>query len=289
MNFLQRYGNFFLFLVMEIYAISLVARYNRKQNEIYQSSANIVVGTVYENFSSVRRFFSVSQIADSLATENSRLKTTLESTKYLVPVSKGTVIFPLDTSTIRPDTTQKKDVLQQFNYLSAEVVNNSINRNENYITINRGRLQGIHPNMAVISATGIVGIVRNNITDHYAQVISILNKRISISAMIKRNRYFGSLVWRGGNPKEMILESIPKHADIVKGDSIVTSGFSEMFPGGIFIGRVTEVKIESGSNSFTLTVELNNDISNEAYVYVIDNLLYQELNKINEDIAPKKR
>jgi rod shape-determining protein MreC len=237
---------------MEIYAISLVARYNRKQNEIYQSSANIVVGTVYENFSSVRRFFSVSQIADSLATENSRLKTTLESTKYLVPVSKGTVIFPLDTSTIRPDTTQKKDVLQQFNYLSAEVVNNSINRNENYITINRGRLQGI-------------------------------------SAMIKRNRYFGSLVWRGGNPKEMILESIPKHADIVKGDSIVTSGFSEMFPGGIFIGRVTEVKIESGSNSFTLTVELNNDISNEAYVYVIDNLLYQELNKINEDIAPKKR
>ena len=87
----------------------------------------------------------------------------------------------------------------------------------------------------------------------------------------------------------MILESIPKHADIFKGDSIVTSGFSEMFPGDIFIGRVSDVKIESGSNSYTLTIELNNDISNEAYVYVIDNLFFQELTKINEEVIPKKR
>ena len=280
MNFLIRYGNFFLFVILESFALYLVAQ-NKKQNEIYQTSANLLTGTVYEKFSSVRKFFSIQEIADSLAKENANLKTQLESSKYIITDQRGSVRFPLDTSTIRPDTAQKKDVIQQFTYINAEVVNNSIARQENYLTINRGSNHGVKVGMGVICPDGIVGVVRS-VTPHFSQIMSILNKRQSISAMIKRNRYFGSLVWntRNMNPQIMTLESIPKHGDVVKGDTIITSGFSEIFPGEIRIGTVKDFRIEGGSNFYSIDVELYNNMSNIRYVYVVENLMISEFTEL---------
>jgi rod shape-determining protein MreC len=274
MNFLARYGNFLLFLVLEFYAFYLVAQYNKKPNEIYQSSANLVTGYVYENASTIRNYFSMQAVADSLARENAELRSQLEASKYIAVQERGVVRFPLDTSTVRPDTAHSKDVIQQFNYIAAEVTSNSVSRNDNYMTINRGSNNGIKMGMAVISPDGIVGIVRN-VTPHYAQVMSILNKRISITAMIKRNRYFGSLVWDGIDPRIMTLDNIPKHADVIKGDTIMTSGFSEAFPGEIRIGRVVDFRVKNGFHS--IDVELWNDLSNIRYVYVVENLMQAEL------------
>ncbi len=280
MNFLIRYGNFFLFVILEGFALYLVAQ-NKKQNEIYQTSANLLTGTVYEKFSSVRKFFSIQEIADSLAKENANLKTQLESSKYIITDQRGSVRFPLDTSTIRPDTAQKKDVIQQFTYINAEVINNSIARQENFLTINRGSNHGVKVGMGVICPDGIVGVVRS-VTPHFSQIMSILNKRQSISAMIKRNRYFGSLVWntRNMNPQIMTLESIPKHGDVVKGDTIITSGFSEIFPGEIRIGTIKDFRIEGGSNFYSIDVELYNNMSNIRYVYVVENLMISEFTEL---------
>lgn len=282
MNFLLRYGNFFLFAILEIFALYLVTQYNKKQNEIYQSSANLISGFFYENFSTVRKYFSIQELADNLAKENAELRTQLESSKYVTIQQRGTVRFPLDTSTIRPDTSQKKDVLQQFTYIAAEVVKNSIARQDNYLTINRGSNHGIKQGMGVISPDGVVGIV-TNVTPHFSQVMSMLNKRASITAMVRRNRFFGSLVWRGNNPRFMTLESIAKHAEVAKGDTIITSGFSEIFPGELRIGRITDFRIENGSNFYTIDVELWNDLSNIRYVYVIENKLIEELKILNKE------
>ena len=279
MNFLIRYGNFLLFLVLEFYALYMVANYNKKQNEIYQSSANLVSGIMYENASTIRNYFSMQAVADSLARENAVLRAQLEASKYIIVQERGTVRFPLDTSTIRPDTAQKKDVIQQFTYIAAEVISNSISRNDNYMTINRGSIQGVRMGMAVICPDGIVGIVRN-VTPHYAQVMSILNKRMSISAMIKRNRYFGSLIWDGINPQIVTLDNIPKHADVSKGDTITTSGFSDAFPGELRIGRVVDFKVRNGF--YAIDVELSNDLSNIRYVYVVENLMQSELSQFKK-------
>ena len=287
MNFLLRYGNFFLFIILEIFALYLVTQ-NKKQNEIYQSSANLVVGFFYKNFSTVKKYLSIQELADSLARENAELKTQLETSKYVAIQQRGIVFFPLDTSTIRPDTAQKKDVIQKFNYIAAEVTKNSISRQDNYMTINRGSNDGIKQNMGVISPDGIVGIV-TNVTPHYAQVMSILSKRSSISAMIKRNRFFGSLVWRDNNPRQMTLESIEKYAEIVKGDSIMTSGFSDIFPGEIRIGRVADFRIVNGSNFYTIDVDLWADFSNLRYVYVIENKMIEELKMLNSEPVSKKK
>ena len=256
-----------------------MARYNKKQNEIYQSSANLVSGYIYENVSTIRNYFSMQAVADNLARENAELRTQLEASKYIAVQERGIIRFPLDTSTVRPDTTQKKDVIQQFTYISAEVTSNSISRNDNYMTINRGSNLGVQTGMAVISPDGIVGIVRN-VTPHYAQVMSILNKRISISAMIKRNRYFGSLVWDGINPRIMTLENVPKHADLIRGDTIITSGFSDAFPGEVRIGRVVDFRVKNGF--YAIDVELWNDLSNIRYVYVVDNLMLSEFNQFKK-------
>jgi rod shape-determining protein MreC len=278
MNSLLRYGTFFLFLILEGTALYMVGRYNKKQNEIYQSSANLLTGVVYENFSTVRQHFSMRGVADSLARENADLKTQLEASKYITNELRGTVRFPLDTSTIRPDTSQNKDVEQQFTYQAAEVVSNSITRNENYLTINRGSIHGIKRGMGVIAPDGIVGIVQN-VEPHFSQVASILNRRIKISAMIKRNRYFGSMMWHSGNPRIMTLEDIPKHAEVMKGDTIMTTGFGEVFPGELRIGRVVDFRVENGNNSYTIDVELWNDMMVVRYVYVVNNLMVDELKK----------
>lgn len=278
MNFLLRYGTFFLFLILEGTALYMVGRYNKKQNEIYQSSANLLTGVVYENFSTIRQYLSMRSVADSLAHENANLRIQLQTSKYITSELRGTVRFPLDTSTIRPDTTQNKDVEQLFTYQAAEVVSNSISRNENYLTINRGSIHGVRRGMGVIAPDGIVGIVQN-VEPHFSQVASILNRRIKVSAMIKRNRYFGSMMWHSGNPRIMTLEDIPKHAEVMKGDTIMTTGFGEVFPGELRIGRVVDFRVENGNNSYTIDVELSNDMMVVRYVYIVDNLLVQELKK----------
>ena len=279
MNFLLRYGNFLLFLVLEFYALYTVAQYNKKPNAIYQSSANLVSGYIYENASTVRNYFSMQAVADSLARENAELRSQLESSKYIAVQERGTVRFPLDTSMIHPDTAKKKDVIQQFTYVAAEVVNNSVSRNDNYMTINRGSNDGVKMGMGVICPDGIVGIVRN-VTPHYSQIMSLLHKRMNVSAMIQRNRYFGSLVWESSNPRIMTLENIPKHADVVKGDTIITSGFSEAFPGEVRIGRVVDFHVKNGYHS--IDVELWNDLANIRYVYVVENLMLSELSQFKK-------
>jgi rod shape-determining protein MreC len=277
MNFILRYGTFFLFLILEGAALYLVGRYNKQQNEIYQSSANLLTGVVYENFSNIQ-YFSMKDIADSLARENADLKTQLEASKYIVTQQRGAVRFPLDTSTIRPDTAQSKDVIQLFNYQAAEVVSNSIARNDNYLTINRGSIHGVKKGLGAIAPDGLVGIVQN-VEPHFSQVMSLLHRRAKVSAMIKRNRYFGSMMWHSGNPRIMTLEDIPKHAEVMKGDTIITTGFGEVFPGDLRIGRVIDFRVENGNNSYTIDVELWNDLVNVKYVYVVENLMIEELKK----------
>jgi rod shape-determining protein MreC len=286
-NFLLKYGSFFLFLALEGYSLYLVAQYNKDQGEIAQSTINLFTGTVYNNFSGVAKYLTVQEMADSLANENAQLRTLIESSKYNNTLQSGVVRFPLDTSTIRPDTTHTKDVTQQFHYTSAEVINNSVARQENYLILNRGKDHGILPGMGVVSANGIVGIVKN-VSPHYCQIMSLLHKQTSISAMVRRNRYFGSLTWKGGNPRLMSLENVPKHADIVKGDTILTSGYSEIFPGEMQIGIVSNFKVDNGSNFYNIEVTLNNDLSNLRYVYVIGNMMQSELKQLQADPVPIK-
>ncbi|MCP4440103.1 MAG: rod shape-determining protein MreC [Aureispira sp.] len=263
-SFLLKFNSFFVFLLLEIIALFLFFSRNiNSEKRAFISSANGLIGGLYEYSNKVSRYWNLAAVNDSLARENAQLKMLLPNSKFDHLINGGT----------------KQDSLyqQQYQYTEAVVVKNTTNKPNNFITINRGINHKVRDNTGVINATGqgIVGIVRK-VSGNYASVMSILNKDIRISSKIKRNNYPGSLYWEGADTRYMRLESIPKHASIQTGDTIETSGYSITFPKGIMIGTVDSFWLPSGSNFYSINVQLVNDMNNVEYVYVVDDLMREE-------------
>lgn len=255
--FIIRYSAFLLFVLLEIVALVLIVRYNENQRAIFLNSSAVFSGRLYKMADNAYKYSYLQVIADSLANENAHLKTelfNLERTfQHLTGAEK-----PADSC-----------ILEPFRIIDARVINNSINQRNNHFTIDRGSRDGIRNGMGVISPHGIAGII-DHAGEKYSTAISILHSAARISASIKRNNYFGSLVWKEINPAYMILEAIPRQADILVGDTIVTSGYSFIYPRGIFIGTVHRFWTEGGSNYYTIEVRLHEDISRLDRVYVVD-------------------
>jgi rod shape-determining protein MreC len=255
--FIIRYSAFLLFVLLEMIALMLIVRYNDEQRSIFLNSSVIFSGNLYKAADKAYKYSHLQVIADSLANDNARLKTelfNLERTFQHISNSEK----PLDSC-----------ILEPFRIIDARVINNSINQRNNHFTIDKGSKDGIRKGMGVISPHGIAGII-DQVGDQYSSAISILHSAARISASIKRNNFFGSLVWREINPAYMILEAIPRQADIYVGDTIVTSGYSFIYPRGIFIGTVHRFWTEGGSNYYTIEVRLHEDISRLDRVYVVD-------------------
>ena len=253
-----KYGGFLSFLGLEFLCFLLIVRFNSDQQKIWIHSSNYFSGKLYDKFDGVTRYWNLSIVADSLASENARLRAELRDARFQEEILGGTV------------TDEKWQ--QHYSFNAAEIVNNSISRFNNYTTINRGARHGIEPRQGVIDDKGIIGIV-TNVGEYYSSVMSILNKESRIGASLKKNNFFGSLVWQGNDPKVVQLSDVPKHAPVAVGDTIQTSGYSTVFPGGIPIGTVITAEVPQGSNFYKIDVALFNDLSNARYVYVINNLM----------------
>lgn len=264
-----KFGGIFLFFVLEAFCMYLVVQYNKKQNEIFFSSANVASGNIYYTFDKVARFWSLSSVADSLAKENAQLRAQLDNAKFL--------------ETIREDSVKDENIHQKYTFIEAAIINNSITQHNNNITLDRGRDQGVKARMGVIGQNGIVGIVRST-SNNFSQVMSILHKQSKTSASIKRNNFFGSLVWKGNNPEITNLNDIPKHAKLVIGDTVQTSGYSSIFPEGIMIGVIDTFWIPKGSNFYNIDVKLQNDLSSTKYVYIVNNLMKDEQDDLEGEV-----
>ena len=269
--FFIKYNGIFAFVILEIIALSLYFTRNSNPNkDAFISSANGVIGRLYESTSRVSRYWNLSAVNDSLAHENAELKMRLPGSKF--------------TSLVEVKEIKDTTLRQHYEYFEAKVVNNTIHRPHNFLTINRGAKQGLMPNSGVLNGNGkgILGVVQT-VSDNYAVVMSILNIDMRISAKILRNDYFGVMVWDGRDSRYMTLESIPKHTHIQIGDTIVTSGFSTIFPEGILIGKVESFEKPQGLNFYTIKVALFNDVNRAQYVYVVNNLLREERLKIEKE------
>lgn len=173
---------------------------------------------------------------------------------------------------------------QVFNIIDGEIVYNSINRKDNYFTINRGKLHGVGPQMGVISPRGIAGIVVNH-TERYALVQSILStNKIKINAALKNSGHFGTLTWRGDDARLMHLSDIPKYVPLKVGDTVITDGKSSIFPQGIMIGKVAGYHVDSKTGFWDISVELSESMGNLSKVYVVRNLKKKEIDKIQDTL-----
>jgi rod shape-determining protein MreC len=266
-----RYGGFILFLFLEGVSFYFVVQYNQKQKEIYVSSANSWVGIVYDKYDRVARFWNLSSVNDSLAKENASLRAQIRNAQFEATIRR-------DTNSIKKDS-----FIQQYTFQEAVIINNSINQANNYLTINRGSNSGLKYGMGVISSNGIVGIIRS-ISPNFSLVMSILHNQTKISAAVSSNNYFGSLVWKGADPRYMNLDAIPKHATVHIGDTVQTSGYSNIFPKGLPIGLVEKVNEKTGSGFLNINVRLFNDLSNLKYVYVVENIFDEEQKKLDQSL-----
>ena len=264
--FFIRYYSFFLFLFLEVIAFSMLFNSNNYQSASFFNSSNKISGKIFSISSNVESFINLSIVNDSLSIENARLKNQVLTERYSNKINTG----------VYTDTSMS---FQQYTYIQAKVINNTILKRNNYLTLNRGRIHGIRKNMGVICGDGIVGIVKD-VSDHYCSVISFLHKDSRISAQLNSSKDFGSLVWDGLNPKIASLRDIPTHVKVKIGDSITTTGFSSIFPENVMVGKVNSVSQKNGDNFFEVSINLSTNFSTLRYVYVVSDILADEKVKI---------
>ncbi len=252
-----------IFILLEIVSFSLIVRHNEYQRAIFSENASTLFGNISSMVTGIKDYFHLKEINESLANENTLLKNRLERYElFQDTIIRGTVI---------------QDSIPVYEYIGAKQVNATYNRTKNYITLNRGRKNGLQKEMAVCTPEGIVGLIQD-LSDHFAVVIPLINVDSRISAKIKKNNYYGSLQWDGNNYLYSYLNDIPYHVDVNAGDTIVTSGLSKIFPEGITVGYVEAVDKET-ANFLKIKVRLAVDFKRINHVYVILN------NKKNEQTS----
>lgn len=267
LNFLVKYHNFFLFILLEVLSITFIVKYNNFQRVKFLNSSNAIAGKVLTDVGNVKDFFNLRRQNDKLAAENANLKSELLSIKQS-ELNTLPVHLP-DSSMIR--------------LIPAKVINNSVNKQYNYITLNKGSHQGVRPDMGVICSDGVVGVIVN-VSENYSTALSVLNGRWSINAKLLNSNYFGPLKWEGSNPYIAVLNEIPYHVEVKEEDEVVTSGYSDIFPEGILIGRVVKIGHTKGENFQEIWVQLSTDFNSLYYVDIIQSAVNVEKRQLEKMI-----
>lgn len=262
--FVLRNRIFFLFISLLTLALSITIQSHAYHRSKFINSANWLTGGIYSIVNNTTYYFSLVKQNELLVGENERLRKQLMN---------STATF----DSLQPDSTR------QYSIITGNIIKNSYRRTNNYLTLNKGRNQGIKNDMGVISSKGIVGII-DDTSANYSVVQSVLNSFSEINASLKNSSYFGTLVWDGSNYQYAALTDIPKNADIKKGDTIVTGGMSTIFPKNILIGTIEDFQLEAADNYYSITVKLFNDMANVQHVYVIKNRDKTEIIKLENSI-----
>lgn len=274
LNFFIRYGAWFVFYA----AISCFLLFQRNpfQHHVYLTSANAVVSGVYDVAANVTGYINLRDINADLQRRTADLESEVIALREHNRALRQQLL---------QDSLRTTDSLGRFRFILATVVNNSVVNPYNYITVNKGRLDSIQPEMGVMDQNGVVGVV-NTVSDHHARIISLLNPNFRLSCKLRGNDAFGSLVWDGKSPYEAILEELPKQVRFHKGDTIITSGYSAVFPEGIPVGTIIGSTRGEDDNFNTLRIKLLTDFSTLSTVKVISNRDIADIRQAETDLQP---
>lgn len=260
LNFLAKYNNLIIFLILEGISFYLLTTGNTYHNTQIVKGVRGLTRGIDERISNTRNYFHLRDINQALAYENSSLKNNI----YLLRNKENLQFIPVS------DTNYK----QQYQFTLAEVVNNSVTRQKNFFTLNKGSRQGMAVDMAVSSGAGIAGVIVG-CSRNYSIAMSLLNLDFKVSARLKSNGYFGSLGWDGKEYKYALLSEIPQHVTFGIGDTVETTGYSAIFPEGIVIGTVSGFE-KSGGDFYKIKVLLQTDFKKLHFVSVIGNIKKKE-------------
>lgn len=272
LEFLSKYYHWLLFAVLEVISFVLIFQFNSYQGSVWFTSANAVVGKLYELESSVESFFSLTKVNKDLMLRNFYLERQVNQLSRLYyDLTKDTTIAERN----------ELEFLSRYKLIPAKVVSNSVDRNDNLMTIDRGSKDGVEKDMGVACGNGVVGVVYL-VSDHYSVVMPVLNYHSRISCAIRRRGYFGYLKWQGGDANIAYVEDVPRHAKFKRGDWVETSGYSSIFPPGVLVGKIIEVYNSRDGLSYRLKVQLTTDFGNLRDVCVISDKGIAERTRLME-------
>lgn len=255
-----------LFVILEVISISLLLNKNNFQKARFLNITHNITGRIYKNINNTTAYLSLKKTNNRLAEENVKLKNILERT-----YRSDEIFFFGESDSLYH---------QHYFYTSAKVINQTVNKQHNFLTLNKGSDVGIRPEMGVVSHDGVIGIVVS-VSKRFSTVISLLNLDFRVSAKLAKNNYFGSLHWDGKDYRRVKLDEIPYHIDVNKGDTVITSGYSSIFPEGIIIGTVRNSEVKGG-NFYEIEVDLSVDFKSLVYVELIGNLQRKEQIELEE-------
>ena len=260
---LIRFSSLITFIFLEIVCFTLIVNYNPAQKDIWINSSNLFSGTILEKKNQATSFLELEEINKKLQEENALLRESLlQARGYSTEIE-------LDSNF-------------QFDYIPARIISQEYRGRNNTLTLSKGAKDSIRKNMGVISKDGIVGITKS-ISNKYSLAMSLLNTETKLSARIKNSNFFGNLFWEGRDPERMVLETIPRYAEIKTGDTIVTSGFSTIFPPDLDVGVIESYELKKGTSNLDIIVKLFADLTSLNSVYIIKNNDSEEILELEED------
>lgn len=283
LQLLLRNGGFVTLIFVELFCFVVIVQYNTEQSVIWANTTGIFGGRILEKRQHVADYFSLSERVDSLNQALDSVQARLANARQMqVPIRDTFFQVNYDSLTLNVATRQKT-IRPQYEFVTAKVIGNSITSANNWIILNRGSSDKVRPHMAVVSARGIVGIIRH-VSEHFSIAMSTLHRQMRVSAALQKQNTFGSLVWEGGDPSVMILKDISKHFEelIKPGDPVVTSGYSVMFPSEHPIGKVIGKAVSDPENPHFLVVnvKLDQDMSHVNDVSIVRNLFSEEIDSL---------
>jgi rod shape-determining protein MreC len=273
--FIARFSNLLFFLLLQVVALSMLFQYNKFHQAAYMNLANEATGRVYIRYNKIETYFSLQKENEKLRQQNAELLNALKD-DYAVPDSSIQVV----TDSFRVDSLEQ---YRKFLYLPVKVIGNSIDAQNNYITLHRGSNQGVGVNMAVVGPEGIMGKVVN-VSPNMAVAMSLLHRKNSVVALLKKGGGFGEVVWDGKDPRHVTLNNIPRTVKVQKGDTVVTSSYSDIFPPGKIVGYVAQVQEDKSTSTYSLKLKTATDFYSVQHAFVVKNLQKAEMDSLMKKI-----
>ena len=277
-NFLIKHNDWFLFLLLEGISLVLIVRFNNYQGATFFTSAGNVAGSVYSVFMDANRYFHLKTENDGLLAQNIALTRELTELKEQLTELRNNESLQNDSLV--------HSIKSGYTFLTASIINNSLNSVNNFITLNKGSDDGVQPEMGVFNSDGIVGVVYLT-SKNRSIVIPLLNSKSSVSCRVKGSDSFCSLSWDGGDTRYSNLIDLPQYAQFETGDTVVTSGFSSIFPGDLPVGTVEKIEDSADGMFYTVRVKLFVDFSRLTAVFIVGNDDYEEQSQLEQEITKK--
>jgi len=271
-DFFKKYFHILLFLLLQVFCFIMISDNLSYPSFKMGQVASHITYPVHKIWNSIFQYFTYKTENKALVAQNLELIRERESN-----------FLSISDSVHVKDAGEENKKIRLYDYVSANVVYNTVHKVHNYLIIDKGAKDGIELDMAVFSAQGVVGLV-NDVSENFATVMSILHPDARISAKLMPANQLATVMWKENDPTIVYLHDVPQHITVNIGDSVLTSGYSNVFPRDLLIGVVSKIEINKNSSFFTIKIQLSTNMSRINTVYVVKNLYKKELDYLKSNM-----